>query len=253
MREELKSVAWRTLGYFIVLEGLLAAAILFWPRFEKNLDALRGMAPMQVLVDLIDNIDRTGVAAYVNGQHFFKGCNAVGTAAAVFLAMGAVAGEAHRGTLELWLARPFSRRRMLTQRFVAGALALTLPVLVSTATVPWLLDFVGEELEFWPLMLCAAHQALFLLAFYSLTFLYSCASSRPAQIAFVVLMLSTFEFAIYMVQDVTHWSIFRLADVELFGRIYDKRSLEWHLALPLLAVIAITFELSQRIFARRTP
>ena len=28
MREELKAVGWRTLGYFIVLEGLLAAAIL---------------------------------------------------------------------------------------------------------------------------------------------------------------------------------------------------------------------------------
>jgi hypothetical protein len=253
MKEELKAVGWRALGYFVVLEALLAAAILFWPRFEQNLDALKGMAPMQVLADLVDTIDRTGVIAYVNGQHFFKACNAVGTAAAVFFAMGAVAGEAHRGTLEIWLARPFSRRRMLTQRFVAGGLALVVPVIVSTATIPWLLAFVDEELELGPLLLCAAHQSLFLLAFYALTFLYSCASSKPAQIAFVVLMLSTFEFAIYMIQEVTHWSIFRLADVKLFAEIYDARALDPRLVVPIVACTAVAFELSQRVFARRTP
>lgn len=253
MREELKAVGWRTLGYFVVIEGLLVAALLFWPRFEENLDALKGMAPMQVLQDLVDTIDRTGVLAYVNGQQFFKGCNTVGTAAAVFLAMGAVAGEAHRGTLEIWLARPFSRRRMLTQRFAAGALALVVPVFVSTATIPWLLTCVGEELELAPLLLCAVHQSLFLLAFYALTFLYSCASSKPAQIAFVVLMVSTFQFAIYMIQDVSHWSIFRLTDVQTFGRIYDERALELAPTLGLLAVVVIAFELAQRVFARRTP
>lgn len=253
MREELKAVGWRTLGYFVVLEGLLVAAILFWPRFQENLDALKGMAPMQVLQDLVDTIDQTGVVAYVNGQQFFKGCNSVGTAAAVFLAMGAVAGEAHRGTLEIWLARPFSRRRILTQRYAAGALALVLPVLASTATIPWLLGYVGEELDLGPLLLCAAHQSLFLLAFYSLTFLYSCASSKPAQIAFVVLMASTFQFAIYMIQDVSRWSIFRLTDVLTFGRIYDARALDAGSAIGLAAVSAIAFELSQRVFARRTP
>jgi ABC-type transport system involved in multi-copper enzyme maturation permease subunit len=61
------------------------------------------------------------VFAYVTGQHFFKGCNTLGTAAAVLLAVGAVAGEAHRGTLEIWLARPLSRRRILSERWVQGA------------------------------------------------------------------------------------------------------------------------------------
>lgn len=253
MREELRAVAWRALGYFVVLELMLAAAVLFWPDFEENLDALRGMAPMKVLQDLVDRIGDEGVAAYVNGQHFFKGCNTLGSAAAVFFAMGAVAGEAHRGTLELWLARPFSRRRLLAQRFVAGALALIVPVFATTATVPFLLARIGEELDLARLLLCAAHQSAFLLAIYALAFFYSCCSTKPAQIAFVMLALSTLEFSIYMVQVATHWSVFRLSDVEVYQELYSTGAFDPVILLPLLATTIVLCIASDRVFARRTP
>ena len=42
-----------------------------------------------------------GVSAYVTAQHFFKGCNTLGAACAILFAFGAIAGEAHRGTLYL--------------------------------------------------------------------------------------------------------------------------------------------------------
>src|SRR5207244_3420014 len=105
---------------------------------------------------------------YVLVQHFFKGCNAIGTAAAVLFAAPAIAGEAQRGTLEILLARPFSRTRILCERYVAGALALTLPIFLTTPTIPFLAARVHEEAELAPYLWCALHQALFLLALYSL-------------------------------------------------------------------------------------
>lgn len=253
MLAELRSIRWLALGYFFVLEVLLVLAVLFWPDFEKNVDALRGMAPLQMLKDLVDRIDDEGVVAYVNAQHFFKGCNALGSVAAVLLAMGAVAGEAQRGTLEIWLARPVSRRRLLGARFAAGALAVVVPVFATTATLPWLLEHVHEELEMGPMFLCAAHQSLFLLVVYAAVFLASCVSSSPLRIAFAFLVLAIFEFAIYMVEQATHWSVFRWSDVEVYQRIYAKHALDLHLALPLVALALALFVAAQMAFARRVP
>ena len=111
-----RSYAFSSFGFFFLLEAMLAAAILFWPSFEETVEAVKSIAPIRFLRDVVDGMAKEGVVAYVNGQHFFKGCNTLGIAAAVLLAMNAVAGEAQRGTLEIWLARPQSRTRILLEQ-----------------------------------------------------------------------------------------------------------------------------------------
>jgi ABC-type transport system involved in multi-copper enzyme maturation permease subunit len=240
-------------GYFVVLEALLVGAILFWPSFAENIDPLKSMAKLEFLRDALDKMEKGGVAAYVHGQHFFKGCNTVGSLASVLFAFGAVAGEAHRGTLELWLSRPLSRRRILLERWTAGALALVVPIFATTATIPWLLGFVDEDMQYGPLMLSALHQSLLMLAVYSATFLYSTLSSRPIQIAFAMLLFMIAQFAMYMIMSVTHWSIFRMSDLDVYARIGATRALDWSIAGPLVAFSAVCVGLSLVAFARRVP
>lgn len=253
MGREGRFYAWGGLAYFVVLEALLVGAILFWPDFEDNIESLRDMAPMEALKGMLDQIDAGGVAAYVNGQHFFKGCNTVGSLAAVIFAMGAVAGEAHRGTLEIWLARPVSRRRLLLERWFGGAAATVVPVFVTTLTIPWLLERVDAEMAFGPLMLAAVHQSLLLLAIYSATFLWSCLTSRPILIAFGMLLFTVLQFAIYLIQVVTHTSIFRLTDIDVFARIGATHALDARMCVPMAAASAILVAISLAAFARRTP
>ena len=167
--------------------------------------------------------------------------------------MGAVAGEANRGTLEVWLSRPVSRRRLLTERWIGGALATTVPVFLTTLTVPWLLGFVEAEMAWGPLLLGALHESFVLLVIYAATFLWSCCVSRPVPIAFGMLLFTVFQFSIYLIQDVTHWSYFRLSDIDVFARIGATHAIDWKLAGPLISVTAILFVLSQVVFARRTP
>lgn len=242
-----------SLAYFVVLEALLVGAILFWPDFEDNIDALRDMAPIAALRGMVDQIGAGGVAAYVTGQHFFKGCNTVGSLAAVIFAMGAVAGEAQRGTLELWLSRPGSRRRALLARWLGGAAATLAPVYVTTLTVPWLLSHVDAEMALGPLLLGATQQSCLLLAIYSATFLWSCLASGPVVIAFGMLLFTVLQFALYLIQVVTHWSIFRLTDIEVFARIGATHALDPRLAGPLLAISAALLGASLWAFERRTP
>jgi hypothetical protein len=61
------------------------------------------------------------------------------------------------------------------------------------------------------------------------------------------------EFSIYLVQTLTHWSVFRLTDIDAFARIMAQHALDPWAALGLVAATAVFFELSQRLYARRTP
>jgi len=253
MGGELRAKLWMGLAYFVVLEALLVAAVLYWPQFSENLEHLKSLIPLEVLREMADRIDESGASAYVHAQHFFKGCNALGGLVAVIFAMNSVAGEAQRGTLEIWLARPLSRRRLLLERWAAGAFWLCAPVLLSSATIPLLGRYVDEAFDLPLLLLCASHQCLFLLAIYSLTFLGSCLSSNPLVIGFSMLLAAISELALYMVENLTHSSAFRLADVGVYQEIYDGGSLPWRMTLPLVAVSLVCVLVSLRVFARRTP
>jgi len=253
MGRAVQSIFWRAIGFFVVLEAMLVPAVLYWPDFIKNFAPLRELIPLPVLRDAADSIAAGGAFAYVAGQHFFKGCNTLGTAAAVLMAVGAVAGESQRGTLEIWLARPLSRKRILSERWLQGALATTVPVFVSTLTIPWLLQQVDVECGYKPLILGALHQNLLLLAIYGLSFFLSTLARSPLGIAFVMLFLTILQFAIYMVERVTHWSLFRLTDIERFLWINKHGALDPRIWIPLAGVIVASYVASLVAFERRTP
>ena len=242
-----------TVGYFVVLELMLAAACLYWPQFRDNTSALKVFAaPVPVLGDLVTYLEDKGAVAYVIGQHFFKWCSVLGVAAAALFAAGAIAGEAHRGTLEIYLARPISRRRLLTERYLIGATQLCLPVFLSTLTIPYLLSFVDETAAYGPLMLCAAHESLFLMVLYSATFMISVVGRMPLKITFIVLIFAIFNFAIYMVKTVTHYSLFRKSDIEVLLKVYED-GVPLGLWGAFLGLNLAFFGASLALFERRVP
>ena len=239
---------------FVVLEVLLTLAVVWWPSFEENIGALKKLAaPLPILGDQLNLIEMLQVPGYVVGQHYFKACNTLGAAAAVLFAMGAIAGEAHRGTLEIWLARPVTRTRLYSERYLAGLAAIWIPVFLSSLSVPALLTMVDEQMGYGHLLLCSVHQSLFLGTIYSFTFLLSALSSQPLKIAFVMLFLSIFQFAIYMVKTITDYSLFRLADIETYAWILKRSSLDWPVVACLAAVNAVCFAGGLAAFRRRVP
>ena len=248
-----KSAIGATLGYAAALELMLVAAILYWPAFRENTGALKMLAsPIPMLKDMITQLEDKGSVAYVMSQHFFKGCNVLGVAAATLFAVGAVAGEAHRGTLEIFLMRPITRRRLLTERFLLGALQLTLPIFLTTLTIPLLLARVDESGDLSGYLLGAVHQSLFLLCLYALAFFLSTLGRTPLKLAFGVLIFAIFNFSIYMVKTVTHYSLFRLADIQAFLDVYEKGP-PWGLWAGFVATVAALFGASLWVFERRVP
>lgn len=242
------------LGYLVVLTAMLAGAIYWWPSFAVNLGQLKVFAsPLPMLGEMLTEIEKGGAAAYVVGQHFFKAGNTVGVGAAILFASGAIAGEAHRGTLELWLSRPVSRARLLTERFVAGLLATVAPIFAASSLVPWMLRWSGETMDLGDLWRCSFHCAALLAGIYSVAFLWSAASSDPLRIIFVLLMFFVFQFAMYLVKTATNISLFRVADIEIYMAIVTKDRLDWRYVAPMLAVVALGYVGALRLFARRVP
>lgn len=242
------------LAYAVLLEVMLAAAILFWPEFSANVTTIGSMArALPIMGDMVSAIEEEGFQAYVLVQHFFKACSTLGTAAAVLFAAPAVAGEVHRGTLELLLARPVSRDRLLLERWLAGALALVLPVFVTTLTIPALGARVDELEPYGPYLACAAHQSLFLLALYGVTFLASAAFSNPNKIALTCLFLVVFQFALYMVKTVTHYSLFRMCDLFVLRDLAQEGRWNLPIAGTLAATVAVSLAASLAVFRRRCP
>jgi ABC-2 type transport system permease protein len=237
-----------------MLEGLLYAAIHWWPAFTENMGALKALAsPLPILADQIRLVDKLGAPAYVAGQHYFKACNILGSTAAVLFAANAIAGEAHRGTLEVWLARPVSRLRLYTERFVMGQLAIAIPVFLSSLTVPALLETVGTSMDYGDLWLCSMYQSVFLGTVFSVTFAFSALGEQPLKIAFILLFLCIAEFAIYMVKTITHSSIYRWADIQTFSAIIGRGSMPMDRVAIMVAIQGIAFIVGFTIFRRRNP
>lgn len=242
----------RSLAYLLVLEAMLVPGILFWPDFKEHAQAISEMVPSRFR-SLVTGFAQGGVESYVCGQHYFKACNTLGVAAAVLFAAGAVAGEIDRGTFEIWLARPFTRRRLLLERWLAGALAVVLPVYLSSATIPFLLERIGESMSQYDLLLCSTLESLLLLVIYSATFLWSTVGRRPAVIVFGMFFFCIFEFAIYVVQTANAWSLFKLVDFRVFSRVCLRETLPPITSTAFGALTVALLACSLILFQRRTP
>ena len=112
-RQYARGLIWLAVGYFIVLEAAMIAAILYWPKFRDNTPALAKLIPFQSLQDLLTAVQQSGYWPYFAIQHWFKGCSLFGVAAIAFMGSGIIAREADQRTAEFLFSRPVSRRRVL--------------------------------------------------------------------------------------------------------------------------------------------
>lgn len=258
MSREYRFLAVGSLAFFVILEAMLVAAIFYWDSFSEALE--QGSAIVRILAsaipaaqDALTLVDEHGMYGYNVGQHFFKGCNTLGIAAAVFFSVGIVAGESHRGTLEIVLARPISRTRHLLERWLGGAVALVIPVFLTSLTIPWLSAQVGEEQELFPYVLCAVHQSLALLAVYSVSTLVSALTKNPIKIALAQLFFYTFHFAIYIIREINEYSLYKLVDMFDYVDIKTNGHLDGTVVWGFVATAAASLIAAVLAYRRRLP
>jgi ABC-2 type transport system permease protein len=124
---------WSTLWWLAGLVGFAALLALAYPTVRGNAQLAQtfaGLPPgVQAALGLDPGSSLTAPIGYLNSQYFANVLPAVYLIFAIGLAAWAIAGDEAAGTLELVLANPISRARLLLER--AAALTVLLGVLTA--------------------------------------------------------------------------------------------------------------------------
>ncbi len=151
-----------------------------------------------------------------------------------------IAGERDRGTLEVTLSRPISRRTLYATLFVAGAafIGLLVAVLVVTTGVTITALGLGDEIALGNLPQLWLAASLLFIAFMALAFAASVESDRvgPAiGVPAVFVLLNYLAFAIGSIWPDVHW----LQDYSMFNLLKAREVMTEGLAPSDAAVMLI--------------
>jgi ABC-type transport system involved in multi-copper enzyme maturation permease subunit len=261
-RKTWREIRGMAFAYTLILELLLLPAVLLWPNLRRGGNVIVEMMPAEFLRDMMREVMSTdsdaAYRAYMAVQMFFKGVNMVGIAAAVLLGTGLIARERENQTLEFLLARPVSRSRILWDKFWVVAVAVAIPIFVTSWTAAPLsrLPSVDETLPLGPVTLCAMHNTAFVWAVLALTTLFSVMARSQVQVAFWIGAVIIANVAVYFVQEIRVASLFRLSDFETYGPImagqHGFEQVFWPKTVWLLLATSIVYAVADRLF-RRTP
>lgn len=242
-------------GLFVLLAAHLAVVLHFFPAFQEQKSALLKLAELAGGVLASDaNLASKSEWGFFSSQQFFKLANTLGAGAGVVFAAGAVAGETQRGTLEIYLARPVSRARLFAERYLAGALALAVPIIASSAMFETLAAWNGVEVRTTDAQMvrAAVYQCAFVSMFYAASYAVSVFATRALSVVLGLLFFTIGMYALYLVPEANAWSIFQWTDVETFVKLENRWASPWQFARPLLVTAVLTL-VAWIGFRRRLP
>ncbi len=251
MRQYFRDIWWIALGYVIILEGAMIAAIMFWPQFRDNIPAIAKVVPFEALQDLLSQMHKAGYWPYFAVQHWFKGCSLFGVAAIAFMGSGIIAREADQRTAEFLLSRPITRRNVLLSRFSVLSLATIVPVFLTSITGIWLSTSVNEYMGWGETLLAATYMSCFLLMLCGLCTLISAMSTNQFRAGTILIGIVLLNFAFYLVQSLDKLSLFKTIDVWAFMNIHMGHA-PWGMVAIFLGATIAELVVADWIFRRRT-
>lgn len=259
-RKTWREVRGMTIAYALILELMLLPAILLWPDLRRAGSALGEMMPAEFMRDIFRQVmspdDDAAYRAYMAVQMFFKGVNIVGVSAAVLMGTGLIARERENQTLEFLLARPASRSSILWGKFWVVAVAVAVPIfLTSWSAIPLSrIPSVDHELPFGVVTIAAFHNACFVVMILALTTLFSVVARSQVHTAFWIGAVVIVQVAIYFVQEIRVASAFRLSDFDVYGPVMAGNrgflDLFGGLTVWVLLATAVVYVAADRTFRR---
>lgn len=172
------------LGWSAGLVLLVAMLIAVWPTVRDNPDLNRLVEDypeaLKAFIGFGGELDYTSPAGYLGSELFSFMVPLLFLVAGIGAAAGSIAGEEERGTLDLLLANPVSRRRLALEKLAAVAveLAALAAVLLLALWVGALAT--GMDISFVHLAAATTSALLLALAFGAVAFALGAATGRRA-------------------------------------------------------------------------
>lgn len=159
----------KLLAFFVFMGAVAVAQAVLWPKIRVMLPSILELVP-QKLKWVIGGMQTEGFVYFIITQQMMKNIGMFGSALAVILGASAVAKEMEGGTMELLLAQPISRKRVLLEKYLFNLGVLFVPVVVSTLlTYPAAL-IIGESISLTGLLIAGIYGFFIVAVVYSFTF-----------------------------------------------------------------------------------
>jgi len=159
----------KLVAFFVFMGAVAVVQTVFWPKIRVMLPSILEVVP-QKFKFLIGGMQQEGFVYFTITQQMMKNIGMFGSALAVILGASAVAKEVEAGTIELLLAQPISRKRVLLEKYLFNLGVLFIPVVISTLlTYPAAL-IIGESISLAGLLIAGLYGFCIVAVVYSFTF-----------------------------------------------------------------------------------
>jgi ABC-type transport system involved in multi-copper enzyme maturation permease subunit len=253
VRRILRDDVWKTIAYTTVLALNLVATVLAYPTFKSNITAIVNLIPnfATFLKAVLTGAGGDKFAVFVALNHFFKGANVIGPAAAIIYALGTIVREVEIGTIGLLLSRPISRTRILLSFAAVHVLELTLPLFLVALVTPTLCEsLIDETVPLAPLLWASLHASMFIAMVYALALLLAVVLVEQLRLAAIAGGLCIVSFMLYFVNQTLPWSIYVLSSVPMYVDIASGKAMPWG-AFAICAAATAAFLTTAIVLFRR--
>jgi ABC-2 type transport system permease protein len=241
----------KVIAFTLLMSLVSVVQVMFWPNIKKMVPLVLDQLP-SMLKGIIGGMATEGFVFFIMTQQLIKNIVLFGSALAILLGASAVAREREAGTLELLLAQPVSRTRVLVEKFIFNAIVLAIPVLISSL-LAWPAAFlVDETIDPMALLVASVYCYLVLLVVFAFTFTLGVVIDEQMKVlsasvgACIVMML------LVIFDETKPFSIYGYIYPEVLRPIFVAGVIPYTLALSMAAISALLLWLSNLLFRKRT-
>jgi ABC-2 type transport system permease protein len=224
----------KLVAFFVFMAAVAIVQTVFWPKIRVMLPSILEVVP-QKLKFLIGGMQAEGFVYFTITQQMMKNIGVFGSALAVILGASAVAKEIEAGTMELLLAQPISRKRVLLEKYLFSLSVLFIPIVVSTLlTYPAAL-MIDESISMTGLLIAGLYGFFIVAVVYSFTFFLGVLIDTQMQVIVAGLGLCLVMFILSVFKSTGFLSLYSYMSLDTLRPIFS-----YH-AVPLIemAVFAL--------------
>jgi ABC-2 type transport system permease protein len=255
---ELKRRRWSTMWWTIAIVGLIALTLLFYPSIRDQsaeLDKSLGNLSPEVVNLFSDTGDFFSPVGYLSSQIFYMLFPLLLSFLAVSLGSSLIAREEQSGTLELLLARPLSRAKLVIAKATSGLLILGTVAAIGIIVCVLLAKLVGMDVSLGGIAVTGITAFLFAALLGSIAFALTAMGRYgrgmsigvAALVGFASYIATSFESPLTWMKHVSRLLPFHYYHpAEMLGG-----NLNWHTAVGYLVIVLILGCLAIIGFRRR--
>lgn len=252
IRAEIKRRKWSIFWWTFAIVGLIAMTMLFYPSVQSQsaeLNKSLGNLSPEVMGFLSDTGDFFSPIGYMSSQIFYMLFPLLLSFLAVGLGSSLLAREEQSGTLELLLARPLSRTRLLLAKGGSGLLILGFVAAVGTVACMILAKVVHIDVSTSGIAVTGFTAYLFAALLGSIAFMLTsigkaargASIGAAALIGFASYIAASFETTLPWMKNISRllpFHYYHPAEL-LGGQIHLQAALGYIVVIVILGVVAI--------------